>query len=322
MNKKHHFLIVISLFIINLTAGLNISRAAEFEALPAIAPIPADNHMTPEKIELGKMLFFEPRLSSSNWISCATCHNPVFAFTDRIPLALGHKMSEGPRNTPTILNSAFLESQFWDGRVKTLEEQALGPIEAEKEMNEKLDVAVAKLQAIPEYAKRFKEVFKTDNPVNKENIAKAIAAFERTLITPNSPLDLFLSGDKQALSESAQKGMAIFKDKGCTGCHSGPALSDSDFHQIKVPGSTDLGRYTITKEEDDKHAFRTPTLRNIELTSPYMNNGSVETLEMSIKIMAREALGEELTDAEVAQLVDFLKSLTGEAPKFEYPILP
>ncbi len=320
MKNKFYFLLAIGS--ISLFFSPSPVLSAEFKPLPAIAPIPEDNPMSREKTELGKMLFFDPRLSGSNWISCATCHNPVFAFTDRIALALGHGMAEGPRNTPTVLNAAFLKVQFWDGRVKTLEEQALGPIEAEKEMNQKLDTAILKLKGIPEYMRRFKEVFRGENPINKGNIAKAMAAFERTLITPNSPFDRYLSGDKQALSDSAQKGMALFKDKGCLGCHSGPALSDSDFHQIKVPGSTDLGRYLVTKKDGDKHAFRTPSLRNIELTAPYMNNGSVPTLELAVKIMGREALGEELTKQEVEQLISFLKSLTGVPPKFEYPVLP
>ncbi len=322
MKSKVYTLLTLSSLVILSLFSPQAALSAEIKPLPAIAPIPADNPMTQGKIELGKMLFFEPRLSGSNWISCATCHNPVFAFTDRIALALGHNMSEGPRNTPTILNAAFLKVQFWDGRAKTLEEQALGPIQAEIEMNEKLEAAVRKLKQIPEYVRRFKEVFKGDEPINAANIAKAIAAFERVMITPNSPLDRYLSGDKQALNESAQKGMVLFKEKGCIDCHDGPALSDSNFHRIKVPGSTDLGRYLVTKKDSDKHAFRTPTLRNIELTAPYMNNGSVPGLKLAVKIMGREALGEELTKEEVEQIVSFLKSLTGEAPKFEYPVLP
>jgi len=299
-----------------------LARGADFVPLPAIAPIPENNTMTQEKIELGKMLFFEPRLSGSNWISCATCHNPVFGYTDRIPRALGHGMAEGPRNTPTVLNAAFLNLQFWDGRAKTLEEQALGPIQAGVEMNQKLDLAVQTLKGIPEYVSRFKRVFGEEDPIKQENLAKAIAAFERTLITPNSPFDRYLQGDKQALSEKAQKGMALFIKKGCVDCHAGPILSDSDFHAIIVPGSTDLGRYTVTKNEAEKHAFRTPTLRNVELTAPYMNNGSVPDLDLAVKLMGREALGLELSEEETGDMVSFLKSLTGEQPRFDYPILP
>lgn len=295
---------------------------SQLVSIPSLAPIPSDNSMNKEKIELGKMLFFDPRLSGSNWISCATCHNPALAFTDRIERSLGHNMSEGPRNTPTILNIAFLELQFWDGRAKTLEDQALGPIEAEKEMNEKLDNAVNKLKEIPAYTELFKKAFNEEDPVNKKNIAKALAAFERTQITTNSPLDRYLNGDENAISEQAKKGMDLFKNAGCINCHNGPALSDSSFHVIKVPGSTDLGRYLVTKKEEDKHAFRTPTLRNVELTWPYMNNGSVPSLNMATKIMLREAVGKELSEEEIKNIEAFLKTLTGEVAKFEYPLLP
>ncbi len=318
MRGKSVAVIVLSLLFV---VPLNVAISQAYEPLPAIAPIPADNSLTPEKVELGKMLFFDPRLSSSDWISCATCHNPAFAFADRIPRALGHKMSEGPRNTPTILNAAFLDVQFWDGRAATLEEQALGPIQADIEMNANLNDVVAKLKNIPEYVKRFKRVFGGNDPVTPEHIAKAIAAFERTLITPNSAFDRYLRGDKQAINPDAKKGAALFDEKGCTDCHSGAAFSDSDFHTIKVPGSTDLGRYKVTKKESDKHAFRTPSLRNVELTHPYMNNGSVKTLAAAVKIMAKEALEEELSAEEIKHIVAFLKSLTGVMPELTYPIL-
>jgi len=296
--------------------------AGPLEPLPAVAPIPADNTMTVEKIELGKMLFFDPRLSGSNWISCATCHNPVMAFTDRIPRALGHAMSEGPRNTPTVLNAAFIEVQFWDGRAATLEEQALGPIQADVEMNQSLEDAVKDIKAVPEYVSMFRTVFGGDDPVTPENLAKAIAAFERTLITPNSPFDRYMRGDEFAISEDAKAGLELFKTKGCVACHNGPAFTNSNFHRIKVPGSTDLGRFNVTGEEQDKYLFRTPTLRNVELTGPYFNNGSVQTLDGAVKVMGSQALGLELTDEEARLLDEFLKTLTGDMPRFEYPQLP
>lgn len=228
----------------NLATG---AQAALVEPLPALSPIPADNSMTAEKIELGKMLFFDPRLSGSNWISCATCHNPVLGFTDRLPKAFGHAMSEGPRNTPTVLNAAFIVVQFWDGRAKTLEEQALGPIQAEVEMKQTLAQAVVNLKKVPEYVAMFSRIFGGDDPVNPTNIAKAIAAFERTLITPNSPYDRYLVGDKGAMSPQAIKGFDLFQGKGCIACHNGPALTDSGFHRIKVPGSVDEGRFNVTR---------------------------------------------------------------------------
>lgn len=296
--------------------------SALIEPLPALPPIPADNTMTPEKVMLGKMLFFDPRLSGSNWISCATCHNPVMGFTDRLPRAFGHAMSEGPRNTPTILNAAFIAVQFWDGRAKTLEEQALGPVQAEVEMKQSLPQMVGNLKAVPEYVRLFSKIFPGDDPVNPVNIAKAIAAFERTLITPDSPYDRFLSGDKEAIDQIARKGFDLFQSKGCIACHNGPALTDSGFHRIKVPGSVDEGRFKVTKDESDKYMFRTPTLRNVELTAPYFNNGSVNTLEEAVRVMGKEALNTDLGVEEIDALTAFLKTLTGTLPAIEYPQLP
>lgn len=293
------------------------------EVLPPVPPIPEDNTMTEAKVMLGRMLFFEPRLSSSGVISCATCHNPSFAFTDRVERALGHKHQTGPRNTPTVLNAAFLDVQFWDGRAKTLEEQALGPIQASLEMNETLDRVVARLKYNPAYAGLFKEAFPEEkDPVQPKNIAKAIAAFERTLITTNSPFDRFLMGDKDAISDAAKKGYQLFQSKGCIACHSGANFSNSGFFKIQVPGSTDLGRFEVTRKEEDKFKFRVQSLRNIALTYPYFNNGSVWNLKDAVKIMSREMLKSETGDADAELIVEFLKTLTGDMPKFVYPVLP
>ena len=292
------------------------------EPLPALPSIPADNSMNRAKIELGKMLFFDPRLSSSGVVSCATCHNPSFAFTDRVPRALGHKHQAGPRNTPTVLNAAFLSSQFWDGRAATLEEQALGPIQAEVEMNESLENMVKKLKANPAYVEIFKGVFGGRDPVSSVNVARAIAAFERTLITPNSPFDRYLKGDKEAISKEAEDGWALFQKKGCVGCHNGPNFTDGNFYMVRVPGSTDIGRYNVTKMDEDKYKFRVQTLRNVALTYPYFNNGSVETLHGAVKVMSKEMLGSEATDQEALLIVEFLKTLTGEMPRVDYPVLP
>lgn len=313
-------LFLLSLSLLALTSAPAV--AASLEPLPALAPIPADNPMTREKIELGKMLFFDPRLSGSNWISCATCHNPVMGYTDRLPRALGHAMSEGPRNTPTVLNAAFIGAQFWDGRAKTLEEQALGPIQANVEMKQTLPLMVENLKKVPEYRQTFSKVFGGEDPISATNVAKAIAAFERTLITPNSPFDRYLAGDKSALSPQAAKGMALFQSKGCIGCHNGPALTDSGYHRIRVPGSVDEGRYKVTRDESDKYAFRTPTLRNVELTAPYFNNGSVNTLPEVVNVMGKQALNTNLGKDEIDAIAAFLVSLTGEQPRFDYPELP
>ncbi|MFQ5464706.1 MAG: cytochrome-c peroxidase [Thermodesulfobacteriota bacterium] len=292
------------------------------EPVPSVPPIPADNTMTGAKVELGKMLFFDPRLSSSGVISCASCHNPSFAFTDRVSRALGHNHQVGPRNTPTVLNSAFLGSQFWDGRAATLEEQALGPIQASVEMNETLENVVARLDSIPRYRALFEEVFGKKDPVTPANIARAMAAFERTLITLNSPFDRFLAGDVEAISPRAKRGWELFQQKGCIACHNGPIFTNSTFQKIQVPGSTDLGRYTVTKKEEDKYRFRVQTLRNVALTYPYFNNGSVWSLRDAVKIMSREMLGSETEDRDADDIVEFLKTLTGEMPEFAFPILP
>ncbi|MGM0614295.1 MAG: cytochrome-c peroxidase [Pseudomonadota bacterium] len=294
-----------------------------FEALPHLPPIPADNSMTAAKIELGNMLFFEPRISSSGVISCATCHNPALGWADRIPRATGHDGQVGERNTPTVLNSAFLGSQFWDGREPDLEGQALGPIEADVEMAMDLDVALERLTEFDIYRDKFAEAFPDDeDPISGENLAYSIAAFERTLNTPNSPFDRYLSGDENAISEQAKDGMVAFVDNGCVACHRGPALTDSQFHAIQVPGSEDLGRYLVTGEESDKYRFRTPTLRNVAVTYPYMNNGATETLEEAVAIMGQEMLGSEFEQETVDDITAFLHTLTGEMPEFEIPALP
>ncbi len=294
-----------------------------FEPLPHLPPIPADNTMTPEKIELGKMLFFEPRISASGVISCATCHNPALGWADRIPRAVGHGGQVGERNTPTVLNSGFLESQFWDGREPDLEGQALGPIQADVEMAMTLAEAIERLKEFEIYHEHFGAAFPEDpDPINQENVALAIATFERTLNTPNSPLDRFLRGDARAMSEKQVEGMKLFVDAGCVACHSGPALTDSNFHRFELPGSTDEGRFVVTGDEADMFAFRTPTLRNVAVTYPYFNNGSVADLHGAVQLMGQQMLGQDFTEEELDQLVAFMHALTGEMPRVEIPALP
>ena len=294
-----------------------------FEPLPALPPIPADNSLTPERVELGNMLFFEPRISSSGVISCATCHNPALGWSDRIPRAVGHDGQVGERNTPTVLNSGFFTAQFWDGRAATLEEQALGPIEADIEMAMSLEDALERLKEFDVYHKKFAAAFPDDDdPINADNVAKALAGFQRTLNTPNSRFDRYLQGDLAALNEQEKRGMKSFVDSGCVACHSGPALTDSQFYRIQVPGSEDEGRFLVTGNEADRFAFKTPTLRNIAVTYPYMNNGATATLEEAVEIMGREMLGREYSSEEVDDLVAFLHTLTGEMPSFQVPALP
>lgn len=294
-----------------------------FEPLPHFPPIPADNSLTPEKVELGNMLFFEPRISSSGVISCATCHNPALGWADRIPRATGHDGQVGERNTPTVLNSGFLGAQFWDGREPDLEGQALGPIEADIEMAMDLDMALERLEEFDLYQQKFAAAYPgDDSPINADNLAKALASFQRTLNTPNSPFDRYLRGDIEALDEQEKRGMVAFVDNGCIACHSGPAMTDSNFWAIQVPGSTDVGRYEVTGDEDDMYKFRTPTLRNVGVTYPYMNNGATETLEEAVAIMGTEMLGRDFEDDTIADITAFLHTLTGEMPDFQVPALP
>lgn len=299
------------------------SYTSMFEPLPALPPIPANNSLTPEKIELGKMLFFEPRISGSGVISCATCHNPALGWSDRIPTAVGHDGQVGNRNTPTVLNSGFLGAQFWDGREPDLEGQALGPIEAEIEMNMDLEAAIRRLKEFELYHQHFAAAFPGDeDPINAQNIAFAIASFERTLNTPNSPFDRYLRGDEGAMSDQQVEGMKLFVDAGCVACHNGPALTDSNFHRFELPGSTDEGRFIVTGDEADMFAFRTPTLRNVAVTYPYFNNGSVDNLHDAVQLMGQQMLGQDFTDGELDSLVAFMHALTGEMPRVTIPALP
>jgi len=306
-----------------------------YEPMPPV-PHPADNPATAEKLELGKMLYFDPRLSGSNWISCATCHNPALGFGDGLPRAIGHGQKELGRHSPTVINSAYFAVQFWDGRARTLEEQALGPIQAAGEMNQNMDELLKELAAIPGYASRFGKVFGASG-ISPANIAKAIAAFERSVVSRDAPYDRYWKGDKKAMSASAVNGMDLFFGKAkCSICHNGPAFTDSGFHNIGVknhgPLKEDLGRFNVTKDPADKGAFKTPGLRHIAHSAPYMHDGSEATLMDVIEFYDRGGdvkdnlspfitpLG--LTAGEKKDLVEFLKALTGQPILITLPELP
>ncbi|MBX3002060.1 MAG: c-type cytochrome [Caldilineaceae bacterium] len=298
------------------------SRASFFFAvLPSTPPIPEDNPQTPEKEELGKMLYFEPRLSQSSVIACSTCHNLGLGGTDRIPTSLGHDFQTGGRNAPTVLNAAFFNQQFWDGRAASLEEQAQGPIQAGVEMAMPADMAVERIKGIAGYLPYFQAAFPgEEDPITFDNIAKAIAAFERTLITPNDPLDRYLLGDDDALSPLAKKGMETFEAVNCVACHNGPMLSSGLLMRFRH--GEDPGRMTVTGDPADEFLFRVPTLRNLPLTSPYFHDGSAATIEEAINTMANVQLNRELTPEEVEAISAFLNSLVGEQPQVTVPILP
>jgi cytochrome c peroxidase len=302
-------------------------------ALPPTAPSPGDNPATQEKIALGKQLFFDPRLSGDNSKSCASCHMPEKAFTDGLPRAKGSGGKELFRNTPTLLNAGFYSAYFWDGRAGSLEEQALFPIQSPDEMNQDLPTLEKEINAIPGYVAQFRAVF--GSGVTADNIAKALAAFQRTLVSRNSPFDRYLAGYKGAISEEAQSGWELFRGAaGCIRCHSRPNFSDSKFHRL---GTTfrDRGRGAITGEKREFYAFRTPGLRDVARTAPYMHDGSMETLAQVVEFYYRGApiqspdglpldiaplLGQSYS--EISAIVAFLESLTGEQPEISKPDLP
>lgn len=303
-------------------AGREQVTLGMLSTLPDVPPIPADNPMTPEKIELGKLLFFEPRLSASGIISCHTCHNLSLGGTDRLPTALGHNFLTGGRNSPTVLNAAFFNLQFWDARATGLEEQAQGPIQAGVEMAMPANLAVEAIAAIEGYLPYFQAAFPDEaDPITFTNIAKAIATFERTLVTPNDKLDQYLRGDDSALSDDAKRGMEIITQIGCIACHNGPMLSLGVLMPFRH-GGEDQGRAVVTGEESDAFMFRVATWRNISLTAPYFHDGSAATLNEAIQKMSVVQLGRELTDAELPYIEAFLESLEGDQPQIVIPQLP
>ena len=302
-----------------------------FSAVPKYPPVIDGNELTAAKVELGKMLFFEPRLSSSHLISCNTCHNVGMGGHDYLPTSIGHGWQKGPRNSPTVFNAVFNSAQFWDGRAADLAEQAKGPVQAGVEMSSTPERVVATLSSMPEYVERFKDAFPgEENPVTFDNMATAIEAFEATLITPDAEFDQFLRGNDSALNEEEQEGLALFMDKGCAACHGGVNFGGEGYYPFGLvtrPGAEilpegDKGRFAVTETASDEYVFRAAPLRNIELTAPYFHSGAVWSLEEAVAVMGTAQLGTELSDDEVQSIVAFLKTLTGAIPEVRYPELP
>ena len=302
---------------------------------PAAVPFTEGNEPNSARIELGRTLFFDPRLSGSNMISCAWCHNPARGWTDGQATAIGHGFKRLGRATPTILNTAYNPLQMWDGRKPTLEDQALGPIGSPDEMNLPLDKMVSKLSAIPGYKALFDAAYPGEG-ISQQTVGKAIASFERTVVSTSAPFDRWRHGDSHAMSESAQHGFALFVGKAnCSLCHQGFNFTDNGFHNIGVRSLTDTedeGRFAHRKVKVNKGAFKTPTLRDIELTAPYMHNGYYKTLEEVVDHYDRggdskanldpnmKPLG--LSPGEKSDLVAFMKALTGTPQRIEVPTLP
>nr|VFK03198.1 MAG: cytochrome c peroxidase [Candidatus Kentron sp. H] len=306
-----------------LLAGMLAASGALFakEPIEPIAPKEVDS----AQAALGKKLFFDPRLSKSGFISCNSCHNLGMGGTDNLKTSIGHQWQQGPINAPTVLNAGMNIAQFWDGRAKDLKEQAGGPIINPGEMASSGDLAVAVLASIPGYVAAFQQAFGVDR-IDMDQITQAIAEFEKTLVTPNARFDQWLGGDK-ALTRQELAGYALFKASGCAGCHNGPAVGGGSFQKMGVvrPYETDnqaQGRMDVTGEASDRFVFKVPTLRNIERTYPYFHDGEAETLTEAVDTMGRLQLGKAFTPEENAEIVAFLKALTGDQPAFALPILP
>lgn len=314
-------------------------QLAKAFALPLKAPEPETNKYSKTKVDLGAKLFFDPRLSLDGTVSCNSCHNVMASGSDNRPVSVGIKGQLGGRSAPTVFNAAFLSVQFWDGRASSLEEQAKGPLTNPVEMGmPDHGAVVSRVDSIDEYKALFAKAFPGPNSVSIDNIAKAIASYERTLITPNSPFDRWARGDAKAMSESAKRGFKKMNEVGCTSCHSGVAFAgpslpegtgffqkfptfENNLYVSKYDLKSDLGRAKVTGNASDEHMFRVPTLRNVATTAPYFHNGKVPTLSDAIRVMAKTQLNRDLTDPEVKDIFSFLESLTGSVPTQQLPKL-
>lgn len=297
--------------------------------LPPI-PWPKDNPYSKEKEELGRLLYFDTRLSSDHTVSCASCHNMPCGYSDCKKIAVGIDSEKGVRHSPTVINTAYATLLFWDGRASSLEEQCKGPLANTKEMtttpnpHEAHEQCAERIKEIPGYRALFKKAFGSDQ-INIDGIAKAIATFERTILSGNSAYDRYRAGERSALSEEQIKGMVIFKKSGCANCHGGFNFTDNRFHNIGVgmdATNPDLGRYLVTHDERDWGAFKTPTLREVERSPPYMHDGSLKSLEDVVEYYDRGGIKNKnlhplmkplnLSDEEKKALISFLRALNGE----------
>jgi cytochrome c peroxidase len=286
-----------------------------------ITPIPESIELDPLKVRLGRSLFHDKRFSKDNTFACSSCHDLKMAGQDGLKVAIGINELKGTINSPTVLNSGFAFRQFWDGRAPSLEEQVSGPIHNPIEMDSNWKEVIAKLRKDPKIFAEFSAIWKEGITAN--NIKEAIAEFERSLITPNSPFDRYLKGDASALTAEEQKGWSLFKSLGCISCHQGVGIGNNMYANLGVMGDyfgdrgfplvkSDLGRFNITGDEKDKHVFKVPGLRNVALTAPYFHDGSIKTLDEVVNTMARYQLGINLSQQQRSNLVAFLKSLTGD----------
>ena len=309
-----------------------LTRAQQlFQSIPTAPPELAGNLSTPARVELGKMLYFDPRLSASHAISCNSCHNIGLGGADAEPTSIGHRWQQGGRNAPTVFNAVFNKAQFWDGRAKDLEQQAGGPIVNPIEMASPEPHVAEQLKGTPGYREAFDKAFSGEpSPITLGNVQKAIAVFEATLITPNAPFDRFLKVDQSALSAVQKEGLALFIDRGCATCHNGINVGGgmyAPFGVVEKPGAdilplADKGRFTVTKTASDEYVFKVPSLRNITLTAPYFHSGQAWDLRQAVAVMGASQLAIQLISDDVDKITAFLDGLTGEQPKVTYPVLP
>ncbi len=314
-------LIAASIIALGFSAGIGFAQSNE--PIQVIKP-PAQINLG--MVELGKKLYFDPRLSKSGFISCNSCHNLSMGGTDNIPTSIGDKWQQGPINAPTVLNSSLNVAQFWDGRAADLKAQAGGPIANPGEMAFTHTLAIGVLESIPQYVREFKQVFGKDK-ITIEEVTLAIAEFEKTLVTPNSPFDQWLLGKADALNADEKAGYKLFKESGCVACHNGPAVGGASFQKMGLvapykAGDKVEGRSAVTGKDADRFNYKVPTLRNVEMTYPYFHDGAANTLTEAVDVMGRIQLGKKFTKDENAKIVAFLKTLTGDQPNFALPILP
>lgn len=290
-----------------------------------IRPLTSTAQLDQHKVKLGDLLFHDTRLSSDNTISCASCHNLATAGVDRLPHSLGIRSTPGSVNAPTVYNSGLSIAQFWDGRAATLEEQAAGPVHNPREMDSNWDEVIEKLSQDNQLMLMFEALY--EDGIAPANIQDAIATFERSLTTTSSPFDQYLSGDDEAISETARKGYQVFKSYGCTSCHQGANVGGNMFQKLGAMGDyfadrgnasqVDYGRFNVTGDELDRHVFKVPSLRLAILTQPYFHDGTVLTIEEAIRLMARYQLGRNISDEDIALIVAFLDSLVGEHERLQ-----
>jgi len=303
-----------------------VAIAGSVAAQEPITPIQPVKEINLGMVELGKKLYFDPRLSKSGFISCNSCHNLSMGGTDNLKTSIGDHWQQGPINAPTVLNSSMNVAQFWDGRAADLKEQAGGPIANPGEMAFTHLLALEVLESIPAYVREFTQVFGPDC-INIDQVTEAIAEFEKTLVTPNGRFDLWLLGDANAITAEELAGYELFKSSGCVACHMGQAVGGTSFQKMGLVAPYETrnpaqGLSAVTGKDADRFKFKVPTLRNVELTYPYFHDGEAATLGEAVEIMGRLQLGKKFEQSDIDQIVAFLKTLTGEQPAFVLPLLP